>query len=156
MQQLILIARLTTPRASCPNRQSRFFFLSWRFGLNGWLVGQPNQLIEKGIGPEHDQPSPAGAEDQEGDRSWEGSKKQKRGRGGGWWGRLRGRGRLWLRWGQQSDCPRSGNIVKVEEDGEGERGRRAALLNWDGDYSHFQRDEVPPKTVLSHLADIRK
>ena len=31
---------------------------------------------------------------------------------------------------------------KVEDDSEGERARRAALLDWDGDYSHFQRDEV--------------
>ena len=56
-------------------------------------------------GPKRDHPSLAGAEDQEGDRSWERTEEQEggtgRGRGGGW---LRGWGRLRLRRGLGSDC----------------------------------------------------
>jgi len=38
-------------------------------------------------------------------------------------------------------------FVEVEDDSEGERARRAALLDWDGDYSHFQRDEAEEETT---------
>ena len=42
---------------------------------------------------------------------------------------------------------------KVENaDGERERARRAALLDWDGDYSHFQRDEVQPVETCWNIA----
>ena len=41
---------------------------------------------------------------------------------------------------------------KVENaDGERERARRAALLDWDGDYSHFQRDEVQPVVTCQYI-----
>ena len=52
---------------------------------------------------------------------------------------------FWIVWKDEMTI-----FLKVEEESEGERARRAALLNWDGDYSHFQRDEVPPVLMRVH------
>ena len=52
---------------------------------------------------------------------------------------------VWIVWKDEMTI-----FLKVEEESEGERARRAALLNWDGDYSHFQRDEVSPVLTSVH------